>query len=117
MNTASAGPDHNVGIGGIRDVSEKLAVQLVSGGFAKYCGSVVPEATAATVVTLDDMRYPELVAACIEAGLDPKGKKKELLARLKALDEQDDEGGDQPPVDENATLETPENTAVRTNEG
>ena len=113
MNTASAGPDHNVGIGGIRDVSETLAVQLVSGGFAKYCGSVVPNPTAATTATLDDMTYPELVAACIEAGLDLKGKKKELRARLKALKEAEDEGGDQPPVDENATLETPETTAVR----
>ncbi len=113
MNTASAGPDHNIGIGGIRDVPEHVAVQLVGDGFAKYCGSVVPNPTSATVVTLDDMTYPELVAACKKAGLSAEGRKKELRARLKALEEQDDEGRGQPPVDENATLETPETTAVR----
>lgn len=120
MNTCYAGPDGVYGIGSIRDVPEQLAVQLVSDGFAKYCGSVIPEATAATVATLDDMMYPELVAACKEAGLATNGKKKALRARLKELEEQkaleeaDKEADDQPPGDENTTLTTPENTAERT---
>lgn len=40
MTTCSASPDGVHGIGSIRDVPESKAVELVSGGFAEYVGSV-----------------------------------------------------------------------------
>lgn len=99
------------------DVPEQQAVQLVGDGFAKYVGPVDLPVKEAVVVSLDDMMYKELVAACKKAGINASGKKKELRARLKALEEVDEVDDDQPPVDERAILDTPENTAVRTKEG
>ncbi len=113
MKTASAGPEGVHGVGSIRDVPEKLAVQLVDDGFAEYVGSVETEDDPETV-SLDDMPFKQLRALCKQRGLSAKGGKATLIERLLAKEQAEDDADDQPPVDENTTLGTPENTAVRT---
>lgn len=110
MTHTMAGPEGITPIGRVIDVPEQKAVQLVGDGYAEYAGPVAQDISAAPEVTLDDMMYKDLQAACRKAGVSDKGKKKELRARLKALEEVDD---DQPSVDERAVLPVSENTALR----
>ena len=100
-------------INSIRDVSEKLAVQLVGDGFAEYVGSVEKEGEP-EAESLDDMKHKDLQAMCKKKGLSAKGSRDTLIERLLAKEQAEDDADDQPPVDENTTIETPENTAVRT---
>ena len=113
MKTCSAGPEGVHGVGSIRDVPEKKAVQLVGDGFAEYVGSVEKEGGPETV-SLDDMKHKDLQALCKKRHVSAKGGKATLIERLLAKEQAEDDADDQPPVDENTTLGTPENTAVRT---
>ena len=112
MITCSAGPEGVHAIGSIRDVPEKEAIHLVGGGFAEYVGSVETEDDPETV-SLDDMSHKQLQALCKKRGLSAKGSRDTLIERLLAKEQAEDDADDQPPVDETATLETLENTAVR----
>lgn len=108
MTAISAGPGGVHKIGDARDVPEQQAVELVAGGFAKYAGSVEPEAEPPT---LESMSHDKLKTLCKVKGLSIRGNRETLIERLRAKKQFEDDVDDQP--DERAVMETPENTAIR----